>query len=188
MYSNDGIELSTENLKLKSMFAMKKNKIARTNDELGLYGNSDVTLDNMFKTWAGIDDNNLKVNTFSELKNDFDAFCNMFSVSSVTNEVASYTATIRYSNYNLKYFDLAKLDNFICDNEYIKTYNAVNKLFFKNDLLRDEMLYDNSNIKLKIDVKDFGAELNIFVEAVNDYSEKNEYTINMKRLKLNEQE
>lgn len=186
IYSGDQISLETENFKLKEMFAIKKAGFHRTYDELELAGSSTASLDNMFRLWAGIKDDELNVNTFTELKKDFDSLCNMFlNSSSVTAETATYNTSIRYSNYNLNYFDLTKFDNFIFDSEYMKAYNVVNKLFFKEDLLKDEMLYDNSNIKLKVEVRNFGSELNIFAEATNDYNEKNEYTLNLKRLHLN---
>lgn len=181
-YGNDGVKLSSDNNKLIQMFTLKKNQKDYKYDELGLDGNADVNLENLFRVWANVDENSLNVNTFSELKNDFDLLCNFFANATKTTDETVYNFSIRYTNYKLKYFDFAKLDNIIFDNEHIKIYNTINKLFFKTDLNSDEMIYDNSNIKIKFALKNNFNEANLTIEAENDFNEKNEYIINMKKI------
>lgn len=182
-FTADGVILNSENVKLKEMLSINQNGIYRSYDELMLEGKPDVELEKMFQVWSGVEENDLNINTFTELKNDFDYLCKLFSVKSGSaNELTTYTSEIAYSNYNIKYFDLAKLDNFIFDNEGLKTYSLINKLFFKKDVLKDEMLYDNSSINLKLDVKNSASELNLIIETVNEYNEKNEYILNFKNL------
>ena len=84
--------------------------------------------------------------------------------------------------YKLKYFDFARLDNFIFDDEHIKIYNLINKLFFKTDINANEMIYDNSNIKVKLTIKNNADEANLVIETENNFSEKNEYILNMKKI------
>ncbi len=182
-YNENGITFSTENLKLIKMFGIKKNEILKTYEELNLDGNSTISLDEMFKIWANIDDTEININTFSELKNDFESLCSLFKVVNDTaNQTVSYSTAIRYANYNIKYFDLAKLDNFVFDNEHSKIFNSINKLFFKTDVLKDEMLYDNSNIKIKIDALKDGSKIVVTIDAEGKYDEKNEYILEFERL------
>lgn len=181
-YDNDKVKLSADNVKLIEMFALKKNQKDYSYEELGLEGNADISLENSFRLWANVNENELDVNTFSKLKNDFDLLCGFFENPITTANDATYNFSLRYPNYKLKYFDLARLDNFIFDNEHIKIYNLINKLFFKTDINADEMIYDNSNIKVKLTIKNNADEANLVIETENNFSEKNEYTLNMKKI------
>lgn len=183
-YDNEKINLSAQNDKLTEMFKLKKNKKTYTYDELELDGNGNVSLENMFRLWANVDDDKIDVNTFSKLQKDFNSFCDLFSSVTTSSDETTYNFSIRYTNYNLEYFDLARLDNFIFDNEHIKAFNILNRLFFKTDITSDEMIYDNSNIKLKLKLKNDFSQAEIMVETENDYSEKNEYTLTLVKTNL----
>ena len=177
-YLNDGIIFDSTDAKIKEMFLLNQDGLYKSYDELGLEGNENISLENMFQTWAGVPEVQMNINTFSLLKNDFDNLCNLFTKSGNT----TYKATINYSNYNVKYFDLAKFDNFIFDSEGTLAYNFVNELFFKRDLLKDEMLYDNSEIKITVDVLNNAKEIKVLVEGITEYNEKNEYIVNFKSI------
>lgn len=181
-YDDEKIIISTDNTKLIQMLNLKKNGKEYTYSELSLNKNIDSGLENLFRVWANIDDEKIDVNTFSKLQTDFNSFCNLFSNATTVNGETTYNFSIRYATYNLDYFDLARLDNFIFNNEHIKIFNIVNRMFFKTDLTSDEMIYDNSNIKLKITIKNQSNEADIFIEAINEYNEKNEYTLNLKKI------
>ena len=177
-YLNDGINFDSADAKIKEMFLLNQDGLYKSYDELGLEGNENISLENMFQTWAGVPEVQMNINTFSLLKKDFDNLCNLFTKSGNT----TYKATINYSNYNVKYFDLAKFDNFIFDSEGTLAYNFVNELFFKRDLLKDEMLYDNSEIKITVDVLNNAKEIKVLVEGITEYNEKNEYIVNFKSI------
>ena len=181
-YEDEDIKLTTENDKLIQMFNIKKkNTISKTYKELGINGSANLSLDEMFEIWAGVEDNSLNINTFSKLKNDFNALCNLFATTNTSGaNLSSKSSPIRYSTYNLEYFDLAKLDNFISGNEHLKAYNMVNKLFFKNDILKDVVLYDTTNITINFTVEDTIFKITIITE--NEYNEKNEYIIELKHI------
>ena len=181
-YDKDKVKLSADNVKLIEMFTLKKNQKNYSYEELGLEGDADISLENSFRLWANVNENELDVNTFSKLKNDFDLLCGFLENPVTTANDTTYNFSLRYSNYKLKYFDLARLDNFIFDNEHIKIYNLINKLFFKTDINADEMIYDNSNIKVKLTIKNNADEANLVIETENNFSEKNEYTLNMKKI------
>lgn len=181
-YDKDKVKLSADNVKLIEMFTLKKNQKNYSYEELGLEGDADISLENSFRLWANVNENELDVNTFSKLKNDFDLLCGFLENPVTTANDTTYNFSLRYSNYKLKYFDLARLDNFIFDNEHIKIYNLINKLFFKTDINAGEMIYDNSNIKVKLTIKNNADEANLVIETENNFSEKNEYTLNMKKI------
>ena len=180
-YDDEKILLNTNNLKLMEMFKIKNKGINKTYDELSLLGTPNASFDEMFKIWAGVTDDKLDVNTFLKLKNDFELLCNLFNTKNVSNsELNSTSSIIRYNTYNIEYFDLAKLDNFIFDNDHIKLCNLINKLFFKKDLQKDVILYDTSSIRIN-----FSADNDIFrvnIETNNEYNEKNEYIIELKHV------
>ena len=116
-----------------------------------------------------------------KLKNDFELLCDLLNTTNVSNSKLNSTSSIiRYNTYNIEYFDLAKLDNFIFDNDHIKLCNLINKLFFKKDLQKDVILYDTSSIRIN-----FSADNDIFrvnIETNNEYNEKNEYIIELKHM------
>ena len=180
-YDKGKMKLSTDNVKLIEMFALKKNQKDYSYEELGIAGDADVSLENSFRLWANVSENELDVNTFSKLKDDFELLCGFLANPVTTANDTTYNFSLRYSNYKLKYFDFARLDNFIFDNEHIKIYNLINKLFFKTDINADEMIYDNSNIKVKLTIKNNANEADLVIETENNFSEKNEYTLNMKK-------
>ena len=181
-YDKDKVKLSADNVKLIEMFKLKKNQKIYSYEELELEGDADISLENSFRLWANVSENELDVNTFSKLKDDFELLCGFLANPVITANDTTYNFSLRYSNYKLKYFDFARLDNFIFDNEHIKIYNLINKLFFKTDINANEMIYDNSNIKVKLTIKNNADEANLVIETENNFSEKNEYILNMKKI------
>lgn len=181
-YDKDKVKLSADNVKLIEMFKLKKNQKIYSYEELELEGDADISLENSFRLWANVSENELNVNTFSKLKDDFELLCGFLANPVTTANDTTYNFSLRYSNYKLKYFDFARLDNFIFDNEHIKIYNLINKLFFKTDINANEMIYDNSNIKVKLTIKNNADEANLVIETENNFSEKNEYILNMKKI------
>ena len=181
-YDKDKVKLSADNVKLIEMFKLKKNQKIYSYEELELEGDADISLENSFRLWANVSENELDVNTFSKLKDDFELLCGFLANPVTTANDTTYNFSLRYSNYKLKYFDFARLDNFIFDNEHIKIYNLINKLFFKTDINANEMIYDNSNIKVKLTIKNNADEANLVIETENNFSEKNEYILNMKKI------
>ena len=167
-YDKESAWFNTENAVLKNMLKIKRSALEYPYSNMGLYGNSFASMDDFFRIWAGVADNDLKINTFASLKADFNKVLSMLK----------NTTTIRYSSYNLDYFDLAKLDNIIVENDFIKAFNFVTKFFFKNDVEKDVVLYDYSKIVLSnsasADSVTFKAEL------TNDYDEKVEYILELK--------
>ena len=121
-YSDAKVLIESENVKLIEMFKMKNSSIYKTYEEIGL--NSNLVNADIFEAWAGINDNELNIYTFSRLKNDFTKLCDLFATTNVSNtSLSSVSSSIRYNTYKLEYFDLAKLDNFISENEHIKVLN-----------------------------------------------------------------
>lgn len=180
-YSEDSILFETENEVLKKMLITSESKTMNLNSDLNLDGNGNLSLDEMFEVWSGVKDNELNINTFSMLKNDFSKLCNLFNTNNTSGtQLSSNSSSIKYSTYDIKYFDLAKLDNFIWDNNHIKAINLINKIFFKYDILKDVMLYDTNNIAISSNINN--GVMKITIVTTNDYNEKNEYIIELKHI------
>ena len=180
-YNDKDILVNSQNAKIKEMFKLGANGTTYTYKDLGLNGMPNTSFDELFRIWAGVEDNSLNINTFSKLKNDFTKLCDLFATTNTSNvKLSSASSSIRYSTYKLEYFDLTKLDNFISGNEHLKLYNMVNKLFFKNDIQKDVMLYDTNNIIINFSVDN--AILKVTVVTENNYGEKNEYILELKHM------
>lgn len=180
-YLDNSISLYTDNTKLREMFRLKGGSQTFSYDDLSLYGDAYASFDDFFKIWAGIKDEELNVNTFKILKEDFSKLRQMFLINNVSDEkITATSSSIRYNTYNIEYFDLAKLDNFISGNEFLKAMVSVNKLIFKNDIQKDVALYDTDNIVIKFSIENEILTVNIL--ATNTYNEKNEYTMYFKNI------
>lgn len=178
IYGDENVAINTSNAKLKEMFGIGNEDMIKTYSELNLIGVPSDSFGEMFETWASIDDSELNVNTFSKLQNDFNTLCNLFSTTNTSNiKLSSVSSNINYDSYKIEYFDLAKLDNFISSNDYLKVCNLVNQLFFKYDVQKDVILYDSSNVSIKFNIDN--SSFNATIEMINDYNEKDEYIINV---------
>ena len=181
VYNDDSVMVNTENKILQKMFNVSGINLIKTYDELAINGSATASQEEMFEIWAGIKDNELNVNTFSKLRGDFNSLCNLFKTTNTSaNQLSSISSPIKYSSYKIEYFDLAKLDNFICENNHIRVLNMINQMFFKYDIQKDVMLYDTNNISINFNVNMDMSKINI--ETTNDYNEKDEYIIELKHV------
>ena len=115
------------------------------------------------------------------MKNDFKKLCDLFNTTNTSEtQLSSVSSNIRYATYNVEYFDLAKLDDLIFNNEIIKALNFTTKLFLKFRLEKEDVLYDFS--KINIDFKVDGTVLTINITAQNDYNEKYVIKLEMKHM------
>lgn len=174
-----GMVLNTDNFKLKEMFGTSEEDRYKTYKDLGI---ENASTENIFEAWGKVKEEDLKIITFSKLKNDYMNLRNLFSTTNYAGntKLNSVSSLINYDTYKIEYFDLAKLDNFISNNEHQLIINLVNKLFFKTDILKDVILYDSSKISIN-----FGVDNNIFKTTIvmeNEYNEKNEYIIELKNI------
>ena len=87
-YNDKDILVNSQNAKIKEMFKLGANGTTYTYKDLGLNGMPNTSFDELFRIWAGVEDNSLKVNTFSKLKNDFTKLCDIFAPREVRRGMA----------------------------------------------------------------------------------------------------
>lgn len=178
-YDNNGVTYTTPSPILSKML----NSNRKTYDELGLVGRYNMSFSELAKELLRIDENNLNINTFSRIREEYDNFLKLFSISE-KNGVSSIKANgIKYSNANNVYIDYTKFDNIIVENEFLQVYNLINKLLFNYDVTMDELLYDTSNISVDLisQVQGDNTITNITIKLQNDYNELYTYVIKINK-------
>ena len=75
--------------------------------------------------------------------------------------------------------DYATFDNIIFSNEFAKSFNVINKLFFNYDVQFNNLTYEYSTIDLTINVEEKDGKLlsTVSVVLVNNFNEKVIYKI-----------
>lgn len=160
--------------------------------DLNLMGNSELDLEQAFRVWADISEEEIDSKTFKKMKEEFYKLCELFNYSSFaedTEDGKKYTLnfnckSLNYANAKMEYFDLTKLDNMIFNNIYSRAYSLVNKKIFNYDLNQDDIFYDTDNISLSgnifvkiVNGKLINNEVNIAYKATNLYNEIWEYNV-----------
>lgn len=177
-YNENGITYSTTSTILNQMLTNKSN----TYKELELTGKYNDSLGDMMKSLLNINENNINVATFMNIKNEFDALLNSFTYSNTAN-----TSTIKINNEQAliagKYIDITDFDNVIFNDEIMKAYSVVNKLIFNYDVKNDELIYDYPTINATINVSEItdSIDLEMNIELINDYNEKVVYNVKVSK-------
>ena len=177
-YNENGITYSTTSTILNQMLTNKSN----TYKELELTGKYNDSLGDMMKSLLNINENNINVATFMNIKNEFDALLNSFPYSNTAN-----TSTIKINNEQAliagKYIDITDFDNVIFNDEIMKAYSVVNKLIFNYDVKNDELIYDYPTINATINVSEItdSIDLEMNIELINDYNEKVVYNVKVSK-------
>lgn len=159
---------------------------------LNISGTGLSELEDAFRNLIEINENKINIYTFGEVRQEFNKLCDLFNTNNTVEETewgTKYswnfsTVALKYSNSNLKYFDLTKLDNIIFDNTYSRAYSLINRKVFNYDVKLDELLYDNTYMNLSGRISSFvkndkivGTNADITYNAYNDYDEAYEYNV-----------
>lgn len=179
IYNDKNVLLKSENIKLKEMLGIGNEGISKAYEEMNL--NNNIS-NSMIQNWVGIKESDLNIYSFGKIKNDYMMLRNLFSTTNYAGNTKSnsVSSSINYNTYKLEYFDFAKLDNFISSNNHQRLISMINKIYFKNDVLKDVILYDWNNININLSVDNNIFKANIIME--NEYNEKNEYIIELKNI------
>ena len=174
-FDSDGISY-TSNLTLLNKMLPKKNY---TYDELELIGKYDDTFSEALKNFFGIREENINITTFVKMNNDFNNFMALFNAS---NTVTSTTITNNKFNSittNNILYDYATFDNIIFNNEFAKSFNVINKLFFNYDVQFDKLVYDYPTVDMSIKIEEMGTQITsaITITLINNFNEKVFYNI-----------
>lgn len=168
------ITYSTTNATLNKMLTSKNN----TYEELMLTGKYDASFGDMMKEMFALEEKNINISTFANIKREYDAFLNSFTYSN-----SSGASNIKLNNKNGivagKYIDVTEFDNIIFNDEVIAAYNVVNKLIFNYDVRNDELIYDYPTINVTMNVNEITESiyLDLKIELINDYNEKVVYDV-----------
>ncbi|MBQ9280007.1 MAG: copper amine oxidase N-terminal domain-containing protein [Clostridia bacterium] len=176
-YHEKDVDYSTTN----NVLSKTLTNSPETYEELNLSGSANDSFGDMMRKVMGVSDSSLNIGTFSNLKSDYDKLLNLFTFTNGADTSSIRSGAISYSNSKLNYIDYTDFDNIIFDNEFIKTYNVVNKLIFNYDVKLDEMLYDYSNISfsLSLSKQDGAIVASGRAELKNDYNERVVYSVEL---------
>ncbi len=154
-----------------------------TYDELELVGRYNASLGNCMEEILNLNSEKLNINSFKNIRDEYERFIKLFSFSTTTNGVNIKCKNLNFTNSNNTYIDFTKFDNIIMENEFVQLYNVINKLIFNYDVKLDELLYDTSNIEIDIksEMIDGVSSVLIRIEATNNYDEKYIYSININK-------
>lgn len=174
------------------IFAQILGKGTSKYEELELTGSGILGLEQFFRCWINITEKEMNVQTFKNVKDEFDRFCQLFNGTSSYEDIENgkkyvwtfNTKNLKFDNAKMKYFDLTKLDNIVFDNMYSRTYSLINKKIFNYDLNQDNIFYDTNGILINgkivanvVNEKLLSNEADIIYKATNDYNETWEYDI-----------
>jgi hypothetical protein len=178
-YDDDGITYNTNSSVLSKMLDSNR----KTYKELGLTGKYNMSFSELAKELLKIDENNLDVNSFGKIREEYDNFLKLFSFSETGGVSNIKAGAIKYSNANNVYIDYTKFDNIIVENEFFQVYNLINKLLFNYDVTLNELLYDTSNISFELTSQNQGENMitNITIKLQNDYNELYTYVIKINK-------
>ena len=176
-YHEKDVDYSTTN----NVLSKTLTNSPETYEELNLSGSANDSFGDMMRKVMGVSDSSVNIGTFSNLKSDYDKLLNLFTFTNGADTSSIRSGAISYSNSKLNYIDYTDFDNIIFDNEFIKTYNVVNKLIFNYDVKLDEMLYDYSNISfsLSLSKQDGAIVASGRAELKNDYNERVVYSVEL---------
>lgn len=178
-YDDDGVTYNTNSSVLSRMLDSSR----KTYKELGLTGRYDMSFSELAKELLKFDENNLDVNSFGKIREEYDNFLKLFSFSETGGVSNIKAGAIKYSNANNAYIDYTKFDNIIVENEFFQVYNLINKLLFNYDVTLNELLYDTSNISFELTSQTQGENMitNITIKLQNDYNELYTYVIKINK-------
>lgn len=174
-FDDDGITYSS-NMQILNQMLPKKNY---TYEELELSGKHDDTFSEALKNFFGVKEEDINIITFARMKNDFNNFLSLFNVTNGTTSTNIRNNKFNSITTNNILCDYATFDNIIFSNEFAKSFNVINKLFFNYDVQFNNLTYEYSTIDLTINVEEKDGELlsTVSVVLVNNFNEKVIYKI-----------
>ena len=174
-FDDDGITYSS-NMQILNQMLPKKNY---TYEELELSGKHDDTFSEALKNFFGVKEEDINIITFARMKNDFNNFLSLFNVTNGATSTNIRNNKFNSITTNNILCDYATFDNIIFSNEFAKSFNVINKLFFNYDVQFNNLTYEYSTIDLTINVEEKDGKLlsTVSVVLVNNFNEKVIYKI-----------
>ena len=174
-FLDDGISYYS-NLPILTQMLPKKNY---TYEELELSGKYDDTFSEALKNFFGVKEENISIVTFARMKNDFNNFLKLFNITNTPTSTNVKNNKFNSITTNNILYDYITFDNIIFNNEFAKSFNVINKLFFNYDVQFNNLTYEYSTIDLSITVEEKDGKLlsTGSIVLLNDFNEKVIYKI-----------
>ena len=174
-FDDNGITYSSS-LPLLYQMLPKKNY---TYEELELAGKYNDTFSEALKNFFGIKEENINITTFVKMNNDFNNFMSLFNASNTSTSTTITNNKFSSITTNNILCDYAMFDNIIFNNEFAKSFNVINKLFFNYDVQFDNLVYDYPTVDMSIKIQENGTQITsvITITLVNNFNEKVIYNI-----------
>ena len=113
------------------------------------------------------------------MKTAFDDFLTLFTASNTQNGTTIKNVKITALTSNNMLNDYAAFDNIIFNNEFVKTFNVINKIFFNYDIKFEDVLYDYPTFDMTMNISENNNQIisTINIVLVNEFSEKVIYNV-----------
>ena len=174
-FDDNGITYSS-NLPLLNQMLPKKNY---TYEELELTGKYNDSFGEALKNFFGIKEEDINITTFVKMNNDFNNFMSLFNASNTSTTTIITNNKFNAITTNNILYDYATFDNIIFNNEFAKSFNVINKLFFNYDVQFDNLVYDYPTVDMNIKIQEDGTQITsvITITLVNNFNEKVIYNV-----------
>ena len=177
-FDDEGFTISTFSSlssKLNQMLINKK----YTYEEFDLKGKYNDDFSEAIKSWFGVEEDKINVGTFIKMKTAFDDFLTLFTASNTQSGTTIKNVKITALTSNNMLNDYAAFDNIIFNNEFVKTFNVINKIFFNYDIKFEDVLYDYPTFDMTMNISENNNQIisTINIVLVNEFSEKVIYNV-----------
>ena len=174
-FDDNGITYSS-NLPLLNQMLPKKNY---TYEELELTGKYNDSFGEALKNFFGIKEEDINITTFVKMNSDFNNFMSLFNASNTSTTTIITNNKFNAITTNNILYDYATFDNIIFNNEFAKSFNVINKLFFNYDVQFDNLVYDYPTVDMNIKIQEDGTQITsvITITLVNNFNEKVIYNV-----------
>ena len=174
-FDENGFGVSTNSNQLNKMLPKKRFEYK----ELELKGKYNDSLSDAIKYYFDVEEGNINVGTFVKMKTAFDEFLALFTATNSLNNSSIKNVKITTLSSNNILNDYAAFDNIIFDNEFVKTFNVINKLLFNYDIKFEDVLYDYPTMDITINISENNNQIisSANIVLVNEFNEKVVYNV-----------
>ena len=174
-FDKNGFTISTNSSQLNKMLSQKRYEY----ENLELKGKYNDSFADAIKSYFDIEESKINVGTFIKMKTDFEQFLTLFTASNSQESSVMKNVKIASLSPNNILNDYAAFDNIIFDNEFVKTFNVINKLLFNYDIKFEDALYDYPTMDMTLNVSENNNQIvsSANIVLVNNFNEKVVYNV-----------
>lgn len=174
-FDENGFVISTNSSQLNKMLLQKRYEYKN----LELKGKYNDSFSDAIKSYFDIEESKINVGTFVKMKTDFEQFLTLFTASNSQGNSVIKNVKITSLSPNNILNDYAAFDNIIFDNEFVKTFNVINKLLFNYDIKFEDVLYDYPTMDMTLNISENNDQIVTVanIVLVNNFNEKVVYNV-----------